>query len=285
MTERPADPLDELAQLAAALEAHPDPAVRGQVTALLQGIDAVHRGALTRLVDAIRAMAGEAFMNRLTADPAVRLLLMSYDLLAVDRRLLAEEALDAVRAHLQTHGVTVELTDVVGGVVYVRLHGLDRRGIAPEAVVHDLEAALREGFLGFQEVVLRERENGSTTFVQLGGVKRAQRPVYRCAIAAAELPNAAMRAVDIDGQSILLAKVDGEVYAVADRCGESPLPLHFGRLEAHVVHCSWHGCRYDVRSGKRIDGTPEGERLTVFPVREQDGEIMVAVGVEPLPVR
>ena len=68
-------------------------------------------------------MAGDAFINRLAADPAIRLLLMSYDLLAVDRRLLAEEALDTVRGHLHDHGIDVELSEVVGGAVYVKLHG------------------------------------------------------------------------------------------------------------------------------------------------------------------
>ncbi|HTG12574.1 MAG TPA: NifU family protein, partial [Candidatus Eisenbacteria bacterium] len=97
--------------------------MRADVTALLQGIDAVHRTALTHLVDAIRGMAGDAFVNRLAGDPAIRLLLMSYELLAVDRRLVAEEALDAVRGHLHDHGIDVELVDVVGGAVYVRLHG------------------------------------------------------------------------------------------------------------------------------------------------------------------
>lgn len=286
MTGQPRDALERLGELAAALESHPDVAVREQVTALLQGIDLVHRGALTRLVDAIRAMAGEAFMNRLTADPAIRLLLMSYDLLAVDRRLLAEEALDVVRPHLHSHGVSVELTDVVGGVVYVRLHGVERQSEAAGGVARDIEEALRDGFVGFQELVVGERESVDSRLVQLDGRRPMTRPIYRPALAIDELPSGTMRAVDLDGQPILLANVDGDVYAVADRCGESPLPLHFGRLEGHVVHCSWHGCQYDVRSGKRVDrqSRPLGDndRLAVLSVREQDGHVMVAVGVEPV---
>lgn len=284
VSDRPRDALEELGRVADALEAHPDPNVRAQVTALLQGIDAVHRSALTRLVEAIRGMAGDAFVNRLTADPAIRLLLMSYDLLAVDRRLLAEEALDEVRPHLHTHGVGVELADVVGGVVYVRLHGLEQRGLAPEAIARDLEAALRQGLLGFQELVIGGPEDARPpAFVQLGGVRRAQRPVYRRALAASELPNAKMRAVEVDGCPILLANVDGEVYAVRNRCGDSPLPLEFGELVGAELRCSWHGCRYDVRSGRRLDrpGIDRSERLTVFPVAVREGEIHVAVGVEP----
>ena len=288
--EQHRDILEEVDRLIGELEAHPDPAVRENVAALLEGIDSVHRTALTHLVAAVHSMGGEAFINRLSADPAIRLLLMSYDLLAVDRRLMAEEALDRVRGHLHAHAVDVELVDVVGGVVYVRLHGMERAAVAPEAVARDLEAALRDGLPGFQELILRERERShSATFVQLGGLRRAQRPVFQRVAASGDVPNGAMTPAEIAGQPILLVNVNGDLFAVADRCGETPLPLRFGRLDGYIIHCSWHGCQYDVRTGKRAEpqialaNESEWERLTVFPVREQDGDIVVAVGVEPIP--
>jgi nitrite reductase/ring-hydroxylating ferredoxin subunit len=271
------DLLDEVQQLIAALESHPDRAVAGQVTALLQGIDMIHRMALTRLVGAIQAMAGEAFMNRLTADPAIRLLLTSYDLLAVDRRLLAEEALDTVRGHLHVHGIDVELADVVGGAVYVRLHGLGADGV--EAIRHDLEEALRASLVGFQELVLGDRPSPPPALLQVGGLRPAHRPVYRRACAAAEVPGGAMKAVDIDGHPVLVLNVEGRVHAVADRCGDGPLPLRFGTLQGAELRCSWHGCRYDVRTGHRVDGGPD--RLAVLPVAVEDDEVRVAVDVEP----
>lgn len=282
-TEPAPDVLDEVHELIAALESHPDPRVGAQVAALLQRIDAVHRTALTHLMSAVHSMGGDAFINRLTANAAVRLLLMSYDLVAVDRRIQTEEALDLVRSHLHAHGVDVELLEVVGSVVYARLHGLESAGIAPAAVQRDLEEALRTGLLGFQELVLGERRPAAgppAAFVSLGGVRRAQRPVYRRVLAASELPPGGLRGVEVDGVPILIANVDGEFYAVQNRCGDSPLPLEFSVLEGGEVRCSWHGCRYDVRTGTRLDGA--GERLAVYPVAVADGEIRVAVGVEPV---
>ena len=275
-----ADLLEEVQRLIAALETHPDPAVRADVTALLQAIDTVHRTALTHLVTAIQGMAGDAFLNRLAADPAIRLLLMSYELIAVDRRLLAEEALDAVRGHLHARGIDVELADVVGGAVYVRLHGLTQSGIAVESVRRDVEEALRAGLIGFQELVLDERTPAAPALIQVGGLRRTQRPVYRRAGAPLDVAPGGMMAVDIEGQPILIANVSGDFYAVANRCGDTPLPLQFGTLEGSALQCSWHGCRYDVRTGKRLDGGPE--RLQVFPVKVEADEITVAVGVEPL---
>jgi 3-phenylpropionate/trans-cinnamate dioxygenase ferredoxin component len=273
------DLLEEVQRLIGTLESHPDPAVREAVTALLQGVDAVHRTALTHLVNAIRGMAGDAFVNRLAGDPAIRLLLMSYELLAVDRRVLAEEALDAVRGHLHDHGIDVELVDVVGGAVYVRLHGLRDSGPDLEAVRHDVEEALRTGLLGFQELVLGDRGTPGPALLQVG-LRRAQQPVYRRACGMADVAPGRMTAVEVEGLPILIANVEGEIHAVTNRCGDTPLPLQFGTLEGAELRCSWHGCRYDVRTGKRLD---EGsEHLAVLPVAIEDDEIRVAVGVEPV---
>ena len=123
-TEQAAAPdiLADVERALALLQSHPDGTVRDAVARLLEGIDAVHRAGLTHLVHAIHGMTGDTLINRLIADPAIRMLLMSYDLVAVDRRLQAEEALDTVRGHLHDHGIDVEIQDVVGGVVYVRIH-------------------------------------------------------------------------------------------------------------------------------------------------------------------
>ena len=279
------DVLDAVNRAIAALEAHPDPAVRQATQELLAGIDAVHRSGLTHLAQGIHTMAGEAFLNRLVGDPAIRLLLMSYNLIAVDRRIQAEEAIDAVRGHLHSHGIDVEIPEVVGGVVYVRLHQSHRAdagvALSNEAVRHDLEAALRQGFLGFQELVVGDRNARSTTVttISLSTLRRAHRPVYVDA-GAADLVPGTVRAVTVRAVPVLLASVDGEVYAVRNQCGDSPLPLEFSALTGAELHCSWHGCRYDVRSGRRLDGG-EADRLQVFPVLVTEGRIQLAVDVEP----
>jgi nitrite reductase/ring-hydroxylating ferredoxin subunit len=277
------DVLQAVDEAIATLQSHPDRIVRDAAQALLEGIDAVHRLGLTHLVQAIHGMAGEGFLNRLTADPAIRLLLMSYNLIAVDRRLQAEEALDTVRGHLHDHGVDVEILGVVGGVVTVRLHWRARSGGAIEtpvdAVSRDLEAALLEHFVGFQEVVVKGRSEPPAAIhhVPLDALRPANRPIYSDALGLQDLREGSTRAVDVNGVPVLLARVDGDVYAVRNRCGESPLPLEFGSLIGSELHCSWHGCRYDVRSGRRVDG--EAGSIQVFPVSIDEERIRIALDV------
>ena len=51
-------------------------------------------------------------------------------------------------------------------------------------------------------------------------------------------------------------------------------------LDGAELTCSWHGCRYDIRTGRRLD-YPEAsaeEQLSVLPVRVMDGFVEVVVG-------
>ena len=277
------DVLVEVERLIGELQAHHGAEVRDKTSQLLEGIDAIHRAGLTHLIDVVRGMGGDAFINRLIADPAIRMLLMSYDLVAIDRRLMAEEAMDAVRGHLHGHGVDIEILDVVGGVVYVRLHGLAAGAITLEAVVRDVEEALREGFVGFQELVTKERSQAGAATISMGSLRRANRPVYRDALDATDLADGEMRAVDMNGTSILIVHMGAEYYAVANHCGDSPLPLEFSALKGAELTCSWHGCRYDVRTGARLD--VGGERIRVYPVKVDEGRVRIAVDVEAMPGR
>lgn len=283
-TERAAagDVLASVERAMSELQAYPDAAVREAVATMLEGIDAVHRAGLTHLVQALHGMSGDTLINRLIADPAIRMLLMSYDLIAVDRRLQAEEALDTVRGHLHDHGVDVEIQEVVGGVVYVRLH-IGRAGahdtLPRDRIRADLEAALREFLIGFQELEFRDRDPHAppSAVVPLSALRRANRPVYHDALNADDVPEGTMRAAIVNDVSVLVGRVAGEVYAIRNQCGDSPLPLDLGTLEGAEVRCSWHGCRYDIRSGRRLDD--EG-RVQVLPVTVEGNRIRVAVDVE-----
>jgi nitrite reductase/ring-hydroxylating ferredoxin subunit len=284
-TVQTGDILAEVEQIINQLQAHPDAAVGELTTVMLNRIDAVHRAALTHLMGAIQSMAGDAFVNRLTSDPAIRLLLMSYDLLAVDRRTLAEEALDAVRGHLHAHGIDVELVDVLGGVVAVQMHGVPAGHPALDAARRDVEEALKAGLLGFQELEVNDGPGVRTApadsvFLPLESLRRAQKPVFHSVFPAHELESGSIRSAIVNGVGVLLARVDDEFFAVRNACGQSPLPLDYSTLEGHELVCSWHACRYDIRTGRRLDwaGAAPEDGLRVLPVRAHDGMIELVVG-------
>lgn len=69
-----------LDQHIAALQDHPDETVWGRIESLLQGVDALHREGLYRLVELLRRNGGGEALDRAAEDPVVRVFLGLYDL-------------------------------------------------------------------------------------------------------------------------------------------------------------------------------------------------------------
>lgn len=97
--------IQQLDELIALFEEHPDPVTRERAVALLSGLDALHREGLRRLTDRLREFGGEAILQQATKDPVVEVLLGLYDL--VDLDLPDEPARPAARSFVPLEAVTI----------------------------------------------------------------------------------------------------------------------------------------------------------------------------------
>jgi 3-phenylpropionate/trans-cinnamate dioxygenase ferredoxin subunit len=94
---------------------------------------------------------------------------------------------------------------------------------------------------------------------------RAPAPRYAvCRVS--ELENGQRRVAEIAGRSIGVFNVDGQFYAIRNRCPHQGGPLCQGRLLAaldsdgpgryrydegrHLVECPWHGWEFDLATGQ-----------------------------------
>ena len=93
-----------------------------------------------------------------------------------------------------------------------------------------------------------------------------------------ELPPGAMRLVHAGEISVGVYNVDGELYAIEDRCSHDDGPLVEGDWEADaaVVVCPRHGARFDIRTGKALT-LPAYLPVDTFPVRVDDGVVKVDI--------
>jgi nitrite reductase/ring-hydroxylating ferredoxin subunit len=91
---------------------------------------------------------------------------------------------------------------------------------------------------------------------------------------AAALAPGTMRWVVVDRQRVLLANVEGVVYAVQDMCGHRGAPLSTGSLVGHVVECPLHYACFDVRTGKLLSG-PVSADLATYEVRVEGDTVYV----------
>jgi nitrite reductase/ring-hydroxylating ferredoxin subunit len=96
-------------------------------------------------------------------------------------------------------------------------------------------------------------------------VLRKKSPQRR--VNAHDLAEGGLTATREGDNEILLAKVDGKIYAIDNACGHLAYPLSEGRLDGHVVTCIWHFAQFDVRTGAVVSAGIDFEKLKPLEVR------------------
>ena len=262
----------ELETLVATLERDGDE----RALLLLQLMDAIHRPALELL------LVGDL------DHPISAAVLAMYDLVPLDERTQIEEALDEIRPYIESHGGGLDLLDVDGGTIHVRLSG-SCHGCAASAMTlrRGVETKLRERIPWFEEIVAHEpedagkpQESNGLPLLQIEISPKLKRPVFVDVGRLADLPAGQMTVADVEDKKILVINVDGEPYAFHNVCPvDGRSPLDGGRLADSVLVCPWHNCAYDARSGKRADDEPGQPSLAVVPIAVSDGVLRVAANV------
>ena len=67
-----------------------------------------------------------------------------------------------------------------------------------------------------------------------------------------DIPKGTMIGVQLNGQKVLVANVDGEFFAMRSVCNHMGGSLDKGTLEGNVVTCPLHGSKWDVKTGRLI---------------------------------
>jgi nitrite reductase/ring-hydroxylating ferredoxin subunit len=90
-----------------------------------------------------------------------------------------------------------------------------------------------------------------------------------------EIPPGTTKKFTINNANILLANVNGKIYAVDDMCTHEDSSLSLGCLKGELVSCTLHGSRFNVRTGKPAE-EPATEALQRYNVRVQNNRIEVS---------
>ena len=89
-----------------------------------------------------------------------------------------------------------------------------------------------------------------------------------------DVPTGGLWAVSTDKGPLVLANVDGNIYALEDRCSHQDYPLSAGELEHDELECPFHGARFDVRTGRAVQ-LPAITPVRSFQVEIRDGDVYV----------
>src|SRR5262249_3439573 len=69
-----------------------------------------------------------------------------------------------------------------------------------------------------------------------------------------DVAEGAMRAFDVAGTKVTIARTAGHLYAFDDTCTHKGCSLAKGKLNGTVVTCPCHGSEFDVTSGAVVRG-------------------------------
>jgi len=105
-----------------------------------------------------------------------------------------------------------------------------------------------------------------------------------------EVPPGSRRELPIGRFGVALFNVDGDFFALANRCPHMGGPLCAGRVtgttvaeeqyrpkwirEGEILRCPWHGWEFDVETGRSLL-EPRRYGLKTYPVTEDEGELVV----------
>jgi nitrite reductase/ring-hydroxylating ferredoxin subunit len=122
-----------------------------------------------------------------------------------------------------------------------------------------------------------------------------------------ELPPGERQIVDIEGRSIGIFNVQGQYYALRNRCPHQGAPLCLGAIkgmalpskpgeylwgrEGEILRCPWHGWEFDILTGRSIFNPhrvrvrtyevtvepDEDPSVETYPVTVEDGVIVLHV--------
>jgi nitrite reductase/ring-hydroxylating ferredoxin subunit len=84
-----------------------------------------------------------------------------------------------------------------------------------------------------------------------------------------------MMPVEVGGELICLANVDGSFYAIADECTHVGGMLSDGELEGHIVTCPIHFGQFDIRTGKVVQRPPR-EDAPIYVVKVEGQDVLIA---------
>ena len=94
------------------------------------------------------------------------------------------------------------------------------------------------------------------------------------AVEAPKVPSDTMLTVEVGGESVLLANVDGRYYGMGAICTHEEWDLSEGTVDGTAVTCAGHGSVWDLKTGKAVFDEPIDDE-PLYDVKEEGGFLYV----------
>ena len=86
-----------------------------------------------------------------------------------------------------------------------------------------------------------------------------------------EIPEGSSKVFKINDTEIVVIQTKGNFYALDNRCSHQEGPLGLGRILDRSIICPWHGARFELQSGRLLEG-PNCKNLKNYIVQINQDE-------------
>lgn len=268
----PEEILERIYRLTAQLEGVSDSRARALGEQLAAAIVEMYGEGLERIV----ASLDQDALRELAADEIVGSLLLIHGLHPVPLTRRVQEALDQVRPYMKSHGGGVELLGIEDGVAYLRLEGsCNGCGASSSTLELAVERALEEAAPDLAGLQVEGAVSGPEVMgvpLPMTGASLPMAPVdagparvtgWQQLNGVTDLVEGELRAIELNGEALVVARVEDELLAFHDRCAGCGSVLSEGELTAGVLACPRCERRFFLpRAGRSLDE----DRLQLAPV-------------------
>ncbi|MCA1683042.1 MAG: NifU family protein [Actinobacteria bacterium] len=296
-TTAPVELVAEVERRLEELETLADPLARQKSTETVQALLELYGAGLARIVDEIAARDGDGELAEVLAgDELVAHLLLLHGLHPVPLEDRVIQALDEVRPYLESHGGDVELLEIDGAAVHLRMQGscsgcpssAMTLKLAIENAIHKAAPEIEDVIADGGGAAAAAPAPGALLQIELAPAGSDTLPMagmpeaggeWAMAGGLPELSGGGLALKRVAGQPVLFLKLAERFYGYRPECPACTGSLGDAALSATELTCSGCGNRYDVlRAGRCLDA-PQLHLEPVPLLVGQDGLVKVAMAV------
>ena len=91
-----------------------------------------------------------------------------------------------------------------------------------------------------------------------------------------ELPAHGFKAVEAQGTSLLVGRLNNKPFACLDRCPHAGAPLRLGKLRGEELMCARHGWIFNVITGCSVPDNPAFQLIQI-PITIEGDQVFVSL--------
>jgi 3-phenylpropionate/trans-cinnamate dioxygenase ferredoxin component len=92
----------------------------------------------------------------------------------------------------------------------------------------------------------------------------------------AELESETPKRVKVNGDAVVLVKIQDEVFAVSGTCTHENAQLSGGFIEDCSIECPRHGAQFDLKTGEALT-LPAVKPLNTYPIRIEGSAVLIGI--------